>query len=163
VLRVSRLAGGLSTTPARTLEGGLAGAHFGAAVSTAGDVNGDGFADIVVGAPAWSGNGLIECGKASTYAGSGTGIEASARWSMSGTIDSTHCGAAVANAGDVNGDGYADVLIGFPGADLVFSGTPKGAVSLVSEMGRSSSIRLSAFAGARRASALASRSRPPAT
>ena len=107
-------ASGLAAAPATTLLGAQAGANFGKAVSTAGDVDGDGFADVLVGAPRDLFTGLIT-GTASFFRGSGAGLIAAPDTVIGGEHTYEETGAAVANAGDVNGDGYADVLIGHPG------------------------------------------------
>jgi hypothetical protein len=94
-------AGGLSTTP--TVLGGL-GAPFtpGGPVASAGDVNGDGFADVVVvGASAY------------VFLGSAGGVSTTPITLVE--PDPFHRGytpAVAAGAGDVNGDGYADVIVG---------------------------------------------------
>jgi hypothetical protein len=97
---------------------------FGESVASAGDVNGDGFGDIIVGSP-------IEAsflGAAYVYLGDAGGFsQAPIRLSAPGS----QFGDAVASAGDVNGDGYADVLVsaagtGRAGSAYVFLGGPNG-------------------------------------
>jgi hypothetical protein len=103
---------GISTTPATSYVGpDGAGGNFGASVASAGDVNGDGFADIVVGAPDARG----ELGRAYVYLGSATGLGTSAANTYSGTTSGNDLGYSVAGAGDVNGDGYADLAVGTGG------------------------------------------------
>ncbi|MDY6877293.1 MAG: integrin alpha [Chloroflexota bacterium] len=97
-----------------TATGGQESAHFGAAVSTAGDVDGNGYADIIVGAPDHDGDRTDE-GTAFVYRGSLTGLDASPVWSAEGDQENAHFGTAVSTAGDVNGDGYADAIVGAPG------------------------------------------------
>jgi hypothetical protein len=104
---------GLATSPARILESNQAGAQFGASVSTAGDVNGDGYADLIVGAPFYD-NGQIDEGGAFLYLGSSSGTALSASWTAESNQASAQFGASVSTAGDVNGDGYADVIVGAP-------------------------------------------------
>jgi hypothetical protein len=91
--------------------------HFGVSVSSAGDVNGDGFDDIIVGEPDLSidpSGQFLWGGQATLYLGSSTGPGDTPAWSAHGGFGD-HFGAAVASAGDVNGDGYADVIVGAPG------------------------------------------------
>jgi len=107
-------ASGLQFIPNFTLEGEQLNAHLGASVSGAGDVNGDGFADIVMGAPGATPGVNPGAGKVLLYRGSGSGIGALLS-TIDGAADSTATGTSVANAGDMNGDGYADVVIGSPG------------------------------------------------
>ena len=104
-------AGGLSTTPAWTKEGNQAGAQFGRAVSTAGDVNGDGYADVIIGSWAFD-NGETDEGAVWVYQGSSDGLGTISSWFAESDTASAHFGQSVDTAGDVNGDGYADVIIG---------------------------------------------------
>jgi len=104
-------ASGLSLTPDWTTEPNQAGARHGLAVSTAGDVNDDGFADVIVGAPRYDAGENNE-GRASVYLGSGAGLATSAAWTAEGNQIGANFGASVATAGDVDGDGFADVLVG---------------------------------------------------
>jgi hypothetical protein len=103
--------------PVFTLEGNATSARMGTSVSGAGDVNGDGYADVVFGAPGAGFAGSVTAGRAYVYAGAGSGIGAQLLLA-GGDADSTQFGWTVANAGDVNADGYADVLIGSPGSDF---------------------------------------------
>jgi len=88
-------------------------ANFGYSVSAAGDVNGDGYADIIVGAHLWN-DGESNEGGAWVYHGSSTGVISAPKWYAQGDQTSAHFGGSVAGAGDVNGDGYADVVVGAP-------------------------------------------------
>jgi FG-GAP repeat/FG-GAP-like repeat len=102
---------GLAATAAWTAESNRADAWFGHAVATAGDVNGDGFSDIIVGAPQYT-NGETREGWVFVYHGSVTGLTTTAVWTQESNQDSAVLGASVATAGDVNGDGYSDVIVG---------------------------------------------------
>ena len=100
-----------------TAEGDNAHAHFGDSVGTAGDVNGDGYADAIVGAP-YADNGQDDEGRVFVYHGGVAGLTTgSADWTAEGEQDSARFGFSVGTAGDVNGDGYADVIIGSDGFD----------------------------------------------
>ena len=104
---------GVSATADQTLEGRSAGEWFGVVVAGAGDVNGDSHGDIVVGAHAW--NGIT--GRAYLYAGTGAGLADEPATTLSGIDPLDNFGRSVAGAGDVDQDGYADVVIGgFNGA-----------------------------------------------
>ena len=105
------------------------GARFGSAVGTAGDVNGDGCADLVVGA--WANDSYR--GVAYVYHGcSPVGLNTTPNWSQSGQDANNYFGYSVATAGDVNGDGYADLIVGAYGYDYnrgrvyVYWGTAAG-------------------------------------
>ncbi len=52
-----------------TFDGDSAGDEFGASVSGAGDVNGDGFADLIVGAPFEDNNNNVDSGSARVFSG----------------------------------------------------------------------------------------------
>lgn len=92
--------------------------RFGSSVSHAGDVNGDGFSDIVIGAP----NSFFSRGAFFIYHGSSTGINTVQNSWLAGsqythptdfqTATDGSLGSSVSTAGDVNDDGYSDVIIG---------------------------------------------------
>jgi hypothetical protein len=109
---------GLSTLDNWRAESNLEDARFGTSVATAGDVNGDGYADVIVGAPEYVTNPATEWGAAFVYHGSATGLSTSPDWRVVSHVYSGpfggHFGSSVATAGDVNGDGYADVIVGAP-------------------------------------------------
>ena len=102
---------GLSLAPAWTAESNQVDARFGYSVAPAGDVNGDGFGDVIIGAHRYD-NGQIDEGRAYVYLGSAAGLGASPAWSAEGNQGGANFGSSVAGAGDVNGDGYADVIVG---------------------------------------------------
>jgi FG-GAP repeat protein/flagellar hook capping protein FlgD len=98
------------TTPDVTLTGQTAGDNFGFSTSSAGDVNGDGYADVIVGAPSNSAGGL-GAGRAYVFCG-GPGVDAAPDLTLTGVAPGDNLGTSVSSAGDVNGDGYADVIVG---------------------------------------------------
>ena len=86
-------------------------ANYGFSVATAGDVNGDGFSDVIVGAPLYDG-AQLDGGAAYVYLGSSSGLSASASWNVQGDKNGAQYGGSVATVGDVNGDGYSDIVVG---------------------------------------------------
>ena len=84
---------------------------FGCSVTGAGDLNGDGYDDVIIGGSHWSNT---DRGDAFLYLGSSSGLSSESTWESSGEQDYAHYGASVARAGDVNGDGFEDVVIGSP-------------------------------------------------
>jgi hypothetical protein len=108
---------GLEIFPAWTAESDLDSAWFGESVATAGDVNGDGYDDVIVGAWAYD-TGRNE-GHAYLFLGSPGGLDTAAAWTSESAQANTSFGTVVATAGDVNADGYDDVLVGAPTYDTV--------------------------------------------
>jgi hypothetical protein len=108
-------AGALDTTADVTLPGQAPGEELGVAVAPAGDVNGDAVADLVVGA--WH-NGLSGAGVGRAYVYFG-GVAGALDGSPDVILDpgvttEANFGRWVAGAGDLNGDGFADVAVGAP-------------------------------------------------
>ncbi len=126
-------AGGL--TPGGVFNSPAEGARFGASMANAGDINGDGFSDLVVGDPMASPAGVVNAGRTLIYYGSRTGLQA-APLVLNGDFAGTEFGNAVASAGDVNGDGFGDIVVGWhratrvgqmnAGAALLYYGGPTG-------------------------------------
>jgi len=111
--------GGVSTVPAWAAESNQADSWFGYSVDGAGDVNGDGFADIVVGAFRYTAP-LVNQGRAFLYLGSPTGPHDTPDWTADGDRSGAEFAGSVAGAGDVNGDGFDDVIVGEPAGPAAF-------------------------------------------
>lgn len=104
---------GLNTTPVWEKSSGVQGAYFGASVAGAGDVNNDGLDDAIIGAPGYK--TVFKVGRAFVYQGDpGLGLTIEHTWSYTGTVQDGDFGAAVTGAGDVNGDGIDDIVVGAP-------------------------------------------------
>jgi Ca2+-binding RTX toxin-like protein len=139
------------------LDGGAAYDRTGTAVSSAGDINGDGFADIVVGAPYADVNGS-NSGVAYVVFGAASGFDAHVDladldgtdgFRLVGAVANTAAGASVSSAGDFNGDGVTDLLVGnhytsSPGAAYVLFGDLGGfpAASSLSDLDRVNGFRI---------------------
>lgn len=107
-----------------TIQGDTAGDDAGYQVKSAGDINGDGYDDIIIGAPFGddggdgAGEAYVLFGHAGTFANIDlTNIPAGAGFTIIGDRTGDAAGFSVAGAGDVNGDGYDDVVVGAPFAD----------------------------------------------
>ena len=120
---------GLELSPSWEGFGKNEGERFGSAVAGAGDFNGDGFTDAIIGAPGFLGAaGVI--GQAVIYTGSPAGFSDEPTWSTDGEQDAGGYGEAVSSAGDVNGDGFADVLVGAPRFDVAGPESSEGQARL---------------------------------
>lgn len=130
---------GISSIYTTLLESNQANAYFGYSVATAGDVNGDGYSDVIVGAYAFD-NGQTDEGAAFVYHGSATGVSNAYTTLLESNQASAAFGRSVACAGDVNGDGYSDVIVGanfftdgesFEGAAFVYHGSASGISNVI--------------------------------
>lgn len=160
--------GSLNGSDGFRLDGVVAYGYSGGSVSAAGDVNGDGLGDLIIGAGRANPNGN---GSGSSYVvfGRNTAFPATLNLSalngsngfrLDGVAAYDNSGASVSTAGDVNGDGFADLLIGADFADP--NGTTSGSSYVVfghntafpatlnlSSLNGSSGFRLDGAAGER--------------
>jgi hypothetical protein len=119
---------GLSSTPDWVHYGEAAESRFGHHLSGAGDVNGDGYADVVVGAPGFD----RSRGRAYLFLGSSSGLKDQPDSVMEGQVTGESFGTDVGSAEYTQGDGYAGVLVGgpgyatFPGSANLYLGSPAG-------------------------------------
>ncbi|MDQ0464116.1 Ca2+-binding RTX toxin-like protein [Caulobacter ginsengisoli] len=101
---------------------GPAGDLVGASVASAGDVNGDGYLDLIVGATgddAWAtdaGAAYVVFGEAGGFSGDIdlTTLDGTNGFRIVGAFTAGAAGTSVASAGDFNGDGYDDLIVGAP-------------------------------------------------
>jgi Ca2+-binding RTX toxin-like protein len=144
------------------IHGQDAGDRSGSSVASAGDINGDGFADLIIGArrgdaagnaKAEAGDSYVVFGKASgwgaaidlTTIAAGTG-----GFVIHGQDGRDYSGYSVASAGDINGDGFADLIIGANGGDAAGNakaGAGESYVVFGKASGWGAAIDLAAIAG----------------
>jgi hypothetical protein len=126
---------GVSTSPTFALRGTSVGDRFGSRVASAGDVNGDGFGDLVVAASGADGN----AGRVYVFYGGAAGISATPSVMIAGPAGASGSfGDHVATIGDVDGDGFADLAVGASGVGsqtgrvYVFRGASSGLTTTAS-------------------------------
>ena len=131
---------GISSTASTILESNQDFAYFGVSVASAGDINGDGYSDVIVGSFNYD-NGETDEGAAFIYNGSASGINSTATAQLESNQNMAFFGMSVASAGDVNGDGYSDVIVGAysydngesnEGAVFVYHGAAEGIGTIAS-------------------------------
>lgn len=138
------LAGATLADADTVLQSNHAAARFGGAVASAGDVNDDGYGDVIVGAGGWESAGQaagFEEGAAFVFLGGPGGIPSGgpelASATLEGDVENTRLGSSVSTAGDIDGDGYDDVITGGylyqssgdetrEGVAMIFLGGPDG-------------------------------------
>lgn len=112
--------------PTYIYDGEAAGDWFGQWVASAGDVNNDGFDDFIIGTQ-YNNAGEAKGGRAYVF----SGLTGDTLYVFTGTVNNLIFGHSVESAGDVNNDGYDDLIIGAPetftldidpGRAYVFSG-----------------------------------------
>jgi hypothetical protein len=101
---------------------------MGWSVACAGDVNGDGFSDVIVGAERFDHGTDADAGAAFVYFGGPTGLQSAPDWSFFGEMGGALFGNTVASAGDLNADGYSEIVVTAPalGFVYVFDGSATG-------------------------------------
>jgi VCBS repeat-containing protein len=146
----------LDGTNGFVLNGIDAGDNSGRSVSSAGDVNDDGFDDLIIGAESGDPNGISNAGESYVVFGKATSFGASFELStldgtngfvINGVAASDQSGNSVSSAGDINGDGIADLIIGAEFADPNGSTSGSSYVIFGREAGFNASLELSALNG----------------
>ena len=150
--------GGLDGRNGFRLDGATLADRSGRDVSAAGDINGDGIDDVVIGAPygnmnmAGNGGGMsyVVFGRtagdlAATFDLSA--LDGSNGFRLDGVVDSDYNGRAVSAAGDVNGDGIDDLLVSSLGSDVYALSSGSSYVLFGRSTGFASAINLSTLDG----------------
>ena len=120
--------GALDGSNGFTLTGIDAGDQSGFSVSSAGDVNSDGYDDLIIGAHRAAPNGVSRAGETYVVYGGASApgtrgvldlsdLDGTNGFILNGIDERDYSGFSVSSAGDVNGDGYDDLVIGARGAD----------------------------------------------
>src|SRR4030095_14518920 len=104
VIAASAAASPLGSVPIWT-QFGQSASYYGGSVSGVGDVNGDGYDDVAVGAKFYD-NGQSDEGGGWLYLGSPAGPDTTADWHAESNQTEAQMGYSVAGAGDVNHDGF---------------------------------------------------------
>ncbi len=137
------------------LNGVAANDRSGFSVSAAGDINGDGFDDLIIGAfragpnGIYSGASYLVFGKSSGFGAALNlaDLNGSNGFVLNGVAASNFSGRSVSAAGDINGDGFDDVIIGARGADTNGSSSGASYVVFGNGSGFSSSLNLTDLDG----------------
>ena len=132
------------------INGASADVGLGRSVSSAGDVNNDGYDDLIIGADRTNANGTSYSGASYVVFGkaNNTAVNLSAigtgGFVINGVSADDRSGYSVSSAGDVNGDGFDDLIIGAPNTDL--NGNSSGTSYVVFGKANNMSVNLSAIA-----------------
>ena len=123
-------------TPTTTLESNQVESQLGFAVADAGDINGDGFPDLIAGLPLFDAGQNNE-GVAQLFLGTADGVSNTVFQQLEANQIGAQFGFAVAGIGDINNDNFDDVAVGAPfftggekdeGAVFIYLGSPNGLV-----------------------------------
>ena len=123
---------GLADQPDWTVEWGLDDQWYGGRPRGLGDVNGDGYSDVAISDPFWDNEAGDNVGAVQVYLGSPAGLPSTADWVYESGQPDDQLGWDVDAAGDVNGDGYSDMIVGAPG----FDGSRGGRLPVLRRTGR---------------------------
>ncbi|MBY0336293.1 MAG: integrin alpha [Acetobacteraceae bacterium] len=123
----------LNGTNGFRLDGAAANDDLGNVAASAGDVNGDGFADILVSAGGARPNGTFAAGASYVIFGKASGWTSTLKvanlngtngFRLDGVAATDYSSSAAAPAGDVSGDGFSDIIIGARWLSRTAASTP---------------------------------------
>ncbi len=137
------------------LDGEHAYDESGRSVSSAGDVNGDGFDDVIVGAihasanGFWTGSSYVVFGRASGFDAQVnlSSLDGNSGFRLNGESSYDYSGSTVSGAGDINGDGFDDVIVGAFGGDSNGSTSGSSYVMFGKASGFGAQVNLSSLDG----------------
>jgi Ca2+-binding RTX toxin-like protein len=137
------------------LSGAAAGDAAGPSLSSAGDVNGDGYDDVIIGVRyndpngSKSGASYVVFGKASGFAADLdlSTLSGANGFKLSGVTAGDRSGVSVSSAGDINGDGYDDLIVGADAADTPASNSGASYVVFGKDGGFAANLDLSTLDG----------------
>jgi len=147
--------GSLSGADGFRLDGVAVSDNSGLSVNAAGDINGDGLGDLIVGAWAADPNGG-QSGSSYVVFGQSTGFAATLALSsligsngfrLDGVVASDFSGFSVSAAGDINGDGFGDLIVGAYRADPNGSASGSSYVVFGKSTGFTATLALSSLSG----------------
>ena len=143
---------GLNGSNGFVINGVSAGDYSGASVSVAGDINGDGISDLIIGAPyanASAGASYVVFGSNQGLPSplNLSGLDGNNGFVITGSSAYDNSGASVSAAGDINGDGIDDLVIGAPGSSPGEAGYSGASYVVFGSEAWASSLDLSSLDG----------------